>query len=69
MIRLGPVQLMVIGFALLVLGVVLPFLMILKILESTLLLGFISYLVSFGGVILGFVGIVTYTSGQRHNKD
>ncbi|MBI5030731.1 MAG: hypothetical protein HZB51_09405 [Chloroflexi bacterium] len=69
MIRPGPVQLMLLGFVLLVLGIVLPFLMILKVLESTLFLGFVSYLVSFGGLVIGFIGVLNYGQSRGRDRD
>ena len=58
--RLSPVKLMGLGFLLLVFGVALPFLMVLKIIESTLFLGFIAYLVSFLGLVIGIIGMINY---------
>ncbi len=69
MSRLSPVQLMLIGFVLLVIGVMMPFLMVLHILESTLLLDVLAYFASFIGLILGLIGVVSYGRIQRHDKD
>jgi len=67
--RLSPLQLMVIGFVLLVIGFILPFLMVLRILEPALLLGFIAYLSSLLGLVLGVIGIVMFGGAHRHHKD
>lgn len=69
MIKLSPLQLILLGFILLVIGFILPFLMVLQILESTLLLNFVAYLASLFGLIIGVIGIVTYTQAQKKNKD
>jgi len=49
-----------IGFALAVLGAVLPFLMVLHILKSTFFLNFFSYAASLAGLILGIIGAAMY---------
>lgn len=55
-----PALLIMIGFALAVLGVVVPFLMVLKILPSTFTLSFLSYAASVSGVFLGVIGAAMY---------
>ena len=50
---------LIVGIAILF-GFVAPFLMVLRILESTLLLGFLSYGASFAGLILGIIGAAWY---------
>jgi len=66
-----PFRLMAVGVALMVLGILLPLLMILHILESTLLMNFIAYLASFGGLLIGLLGVVDYarTQRERENED
>lgn len=63
----SPLGMIVIGFLLLVLGFVLPFLMMARILESTLLLNFIAHLVSIFGLVLGLVGASSYV--RRNDKE
>ncbi len=63
--HLTPVRLVWLGFFLMVLGIVLPFLMVIHVIESTLLLNFIAYLASFGGLLVGLVGVVTWTRLRR----
>jgi hypothetical protein len=53
---ISPLKIILIGFALAVLGVVLPFLMVIHVLESTFFLNFFSYASSTAGLILGIVG-------------
>ena len=64
----NPVRLMVIGFVLLVIGVIFPFLMVLQVLESTFFLNFASYLAQVSGLFLGVIGAALYFKGNR-NKD
>ncbi len=59
---------MLIGFGLLVLGFVLPFLMLLQVIPSTLLLNFISYGASLVGLIIGFLGTVLYVHEHRRKE-
>jgi len=56
----SPFKIILIGFALAVLGVVLPFLMVLHILKSTFFLNFFSYAASLAGLILGIIGAAMY---------
>ena len=64
----NPVRLMVIGFVGLVLGAVLPFLMVLRILEPSFLLSFISYGASVGGMFLGLLGAFSYARMERAKR-
>jgi len=57
---LSPLKIILIGFALVVLGVVLPFLMVLHILTSTFFLNFFSYTASTVGLLLGIIGSAMY---------
>jgi len=57
-----------IGFVLVVLGVVLPLLMVVKILPSTLFLNFFSYIASFLGLMFGIIGSAFYTAKHRKRK-
>ncbi len=66
--RLTPVQMILIGFVLVVLGVVLPFLMVLHIIESTFFLNFFSYGASLAGIFLGLIGSASYVR-ERRRKD
>ncbi|MDX9990792.1 MAG: hypothetical protein RBS68_01975 [Anaerolineales bacterium] len=47
----------VIGFLLALLGAVLPFLMVIKVIESTFFLNFFAFTAQLGGMILGTIGI------------
>jgi len=60
-----PVRLIAIGFGLLVIGAVLPFAMVINLLESTLFLNFVSLLAQVGGITMGFLGITHYRQYGR----
>ena len=51
-----------------VLGVALPFLMVLSVIESTFFLNFLSYIAQTLGFILGFIGIAM-SRGREKDKD
>ena len=63
--NLNPVWIFITGFALLILGFVLPLLMIMHILKSTFFLNFLAYGASFMGLMLGFIGSVLYVGRNR----
>jgi hypothetical protein len=65
MIKISPLNMIFLGAALLVLGVVLPLLMVIKILPSALWLSFLSYTASVVGMFVGLIGALTYA---RNNK-
>lgn len=52
----SPLGLIVLGFLLMVMGVALPFLMVIRVLESTFFLNFFSYGASISGLFLGSIG-------------
>jgi hypothetical protein len=62
MIRIPPKRLILIGFLLVLAGVVLPFLMVIQVLESTFFLNFFSFGATMTGLLLGMVGATTYVS-------
>jgi len=61
----GRSRLIIIGFALLFTGAVLPFLMVNGLLESTLALIFLAYSCSTAGFITGFIGIARYARPKK----
>ncbi len=61
----NPVRLIIIAFVLLLMGVVLPFLMVIQLLPSTLPLNFMASLCSTAGFITGFIGIAQYVRSAR----
>ncbi len=52
------------AFILLIIGVILPFMIVLGLLESTLFLNFISFASSTAGLLLGFIGIARVRAGR-----
>lgn len=60
MMALRPKTLILVGFVLVVVGFVLPFLMVMQVVESTFFLNFISYAASVVGMVLGMIGAVQY---------
>jgi hypothetical protein len=65
MTRLEPRQIIVIGFVLVLLGFVIPFLMMIRIIESSFLLGLLSYGASVAGLFLGLIGAAWYTRMKK----
>ena len=65
MMNWDPKILVGLGFLLLVLGVGIPFLMVLQIIESTLFLNFFSFFALFLGSVLGFVGSASLVIRRR----
>ena len=61
----NPRILLGIGFILLVLGVVIPILMVMHILESTFFLNFFSYGASLVGLFLGLLGAMSIVARNR----
>lgn len=60
MSKFTPKKMMVAGAALLVLGVVFPFLMVLKIVEPSFWLSFLSQACSVIGMFMGFYGLFSH---------
>jgi hypothetical protein len=60
--------LILIGFLMVLLGIILPFLMVLKIVESTFFLNFFSYFLQVGGLFLGIIGSA-YLMRSRRRKN
>ena len=65
MIRIPPWGLILIGFLFVLSGVVLPFLMVMKLLPSTFFLNFFSYGISVVGLFLGIIGASLFVRGSR----
>ena len=60
MIERNPRLIFVIGFALVLLGAVLPWLMVLQVIKSTFFLNFLAAGASTAGLILGVIGTAYY---------
>lgn len=63
---ISPAQMIAIGFIMVLVGVVIPFLMVTRIVEPGFLLVFVAYIASLGGLILGIIGAALY---RRENED
>jgi hypothetical protein len=61
----SPRSLLLLGLLLMLLGIILPFLMVVKILESTFFLNFFSWGASVTGLALGTIGFAMYSRGRR----
>ena len=63
--RIGPVQMMVIGFFLVLFGFVAPFLMMEGFIASSMWLSFVSHAASVSGLFLGIIGSASYVRTRR----
>jgi hypothetical protein len=61
----NPLRLLAVAFGLLIIGAILPFLMVIKLVESTLFLNFLAAGCSIAGLTTGFVGITQYFRSRR----
>jgi len=61
----SPRLLLSLGLILMVLGVILPFLMLMHILESTFFLNFFSWGASVAGLFLGIIGVATWVRKRK----
>jgi hypothetical protein len=61
-------NLIYIGFALIMLGIIFPLLMIMGYLKSTLFLNFFSYTASVLGLFLGIIGMAYMVSKRKRDK-
>jgi len=60
-----PWKIIVIGFFLVLFGAVVPFLMVMRIIESSFILNFLSYGASMAGLVLGLIGAALYVRTHR----
>lgn len=61
----SPRLLLSLGVILMLLGVVLPFLMVIQVLESTFFLNFFSWGASVAGLALGTIGFALWSKDRR----
>jgi len=64
-----PRLLLAISIFLLFFGVAMPFLMVIKVVESTLFLNFLSFAASVVGLFLGVIGVAIYRAKQTRRSD
>jgi len=60
---------MFIAFLLLMFGVIMPFLMVIHVVESTFFWNFLSYGASILGLLLGLISIAASHLGQKKKRD
>jgi len=60
-----PRLLLTVGLTLMLLGVILPFLMVIHVIESTFFLNFFSWGSSVAGLFLGFIGAATWVKIRK----
>jgi len=61
----NPRLLLTLGLILMLLGVILPFLMVIHLIESTFFLNFFAWGASVSGVFLGFIGVATWSKMRQ----
>ena len=61
----SPRVLLAFSIVLMLLGILLPFLMVIQVLESTFLLNFFSWGASVAGLALGTVGFALWSKGRK----
>jgi hypothetical protein len=61
----SPRLLVGLGLVLMLLGIALPFLILIKVLESTFFLNFFAYGASVGGLFLGIIGAATWVRTRK----
>ncbi len=60
-----PLTLILVGFLLSVLGTVLPFLMVINLIQSTFFLNFLSVIFMVSGLAMGIAGAAQYVRSHR----
>jgi len=61
----SPRLLLSLGLILMITGVVIPFLILIRVLESTFFLNFFSWGASVGGLFLGIIGVATWVRKRK----
>lgn len=67
--RISPKGMIGIGFVLVLLGFLLPFLVVIKMIENSFFLSFLAYGAQVSGLILGVIGAANHTMLDRHDKE
>ena len=63
----SPRLLLTLSIVLMFLGIILPFLMVIKLLESTFFWNFFSWGASVAGLALGTIGFAMWSKGRKDN--
>lgn len=61
----SPRLMLSLGLTLMLLGIILPFLMLIHVLESTFFLNFFSWGASVGGLFLGVISVATWVRAKK----
>ena len=61
----SPRFILIVGLILMLLGIILPFLMVIHVIESTFFLNFFSWGASVVGLALGMIGVATYVKIKK----
>ena len=64
-----PERLIFIGVAMMLFGCIAPFLMVIKVWESTFFLNFLSYTLSVLGMALGFIGVAVLRVKRKKSDE
>jgi len=64
-----PSRLMVIGFLMVLIGAVLPFLMVMRFVQSTFLINFVAYAASTIGIFLCVISVAMYVGNTRRKDE
>jgi hypothetical protein len=64
-LNFSPVWILIVGFLLVVVGVLIPWLIVLGIIQSTFFLNFLAFGCTFVGVMLGIIGSAYLVRGPR----
>jgi hypothetical protein len=62
----SPGFLLILGLTLMLLGIILPFLMVIHVVESTFLLNFFAWGASVAGLAFGTIGFAMYSKGKKN---
>ena len=62
-------RMIVAGFFCVLLGAVLPFLIVIRLVESTFLLNFVSFMASVVGIFLGVIGTAMHVGDSRRSRE
>jgi len=63
-----PGKFIIAAILLLLAGAILPFLMVIQVLESSFFLNFISYIASVVGLFIGIIGVAMYVGKTKNEK-
>jgi hypothetical protein len=63
--RFSPLQIILVGFVLVLSGFVLPFLMVIQIIPASFVLSFLSHAASVSGLFLGIIGAAMYVGSKQ----